>query len=209
MRAAIAYVNQGLGTAILVGREETDGRDARPGRHRSRPARASRSSMRGCRDRNGDYADYLYARLQRKGYLFRDCQRLVNTDRNHLRAPAWWRSAMPTPWSPASPATIRPCSTTCAGSSTPSRGHRVIGVSIALCRGRTVLVADTAVARHAHGRGARRHRRGGGRLRPPHGLRAARRDARLFDLRPPARRARAKGARGGQDPRQAPRRFRV
>ena len=27
--------------------------------------------------RNVDYADYLYSRLQRRGYLFRDCQRLA------------------------------------------------------------------------------------------------------------------------------------
>jgi malate dehydrogenase (oxaloacetate-decarboxylating)(NADP+) len=32
------------------------------------------------------YTDYLYARLQRKGYLQRDCQRLINTDRNHFGA---------------------------------------------------------------------------------------------------------------------------
>ena len=29
---------------------------------------------------------YLYERLQRKGYLLRDCQRLVNQDRNHFAA---------------------------------------------------------------------------------------------------------------------------
>jgi malate dehydrogenase (oxaloacetate-decarboxylating)(NADP+) len=36
--------------------------------------------------RRDAYADYLYARLQRKGYLFRDCVRLINTDRNHFAA---------------------------------------------------------------------------------------------------------------------------
>ena len=29
---------------------------------------------------------YLYERLQRKGYLLRDCQRLINQDRNHFGA---------------------------------------------------------------------------------------------------------------------------
>ena len=33
-------------------------------------------------DRNVDYTDYLYKRLQRQGYLKRDVQRLVNQDRN-------------------------------------------------------------------------------------------------------------------------------
>ena len=36
--------------------------------------------------RNAVYADYLYERLQRKGFLFRDCQRLINNDRNHFAA---------------------------------------------------------------------------------------------------------------------------
>ncbi len=49
-------------------------------------------------------------------------------------------------------------------------GHRVIGVSIALCRGRTVLVADTAVHDMPNAEQTRRHRRGGRRLRAPHGL---------------------------------------
>ena len=36
--------------------------------------------------RNANYAAYLYERLQRQGYLVRDCQRLVNQDRNHFAA---------------------------------------------------------------------------------------------------------------------------
>jgi malate dehydrogenase (oxaloacetate-decarboxylating)(NADP+) len=41
--------------------------------------------MRACRAAEA-YTDYLYSRLQRKGYLHRDCQRLINTDRNHFGA---------------------------------------------------------------------------------------------------------------------------
>ena len=36
--------------------------------------------------RNAAYINYLYERLQRHGYLVRDCQRLVNQDRNHFAA---------------------------------------------------------------------------------------------------------------------------
>ena len=36
--------------------------------------------------RNAAYAAYLYERLQRKGFLQRDCQRLINQDRNHFAA---------------------------------------------------------------------------------------------------------------------------
>ena len=37
-------------------------------------------------DRNQRYAEYLYARRQREGFLLRDCQRLVNQDRNVFAA---------------------------------------------------------------------------------------------------------------------------
>ena len=33
-----------------------------------------------------EFAEFLYARLQRRGYLQRDCQRLVNNDRNMFAA---------------------------------------------------------------------------------------------------------------------------
>src|SRR3954452_13125592 len=86
MRAAVSFVNQGLGTAILVGREdrihetaEAAGIDV-AGRDGLEIHNARLSH------RNTAYARFLYDRLQRKGYLFRDCQRLINQDRNHFAA---------------------------------------------------------------------------------------------------------------------------
>lgn len=85
MRSAIAYANQQLGTALLLGREEVMRETAeREGIDLDRAgiqivnARLSK--------RVGAYTDFLYSRLQRKGYLFRDVQRLINTDRNHFAA---------------------------------------------------------------------------------------------------------------------------
>ncbi len=143
MRAAIAFANQGLGTAILLGRDEPLRATAeRAGIDLDRPgielvnARVS--------TRVEAYTEYLYSRLQRKGYLHRDCQRLINTDRNHFAAcmvALGDADAMVT-------GTTRNYSTAledvrrCID---PQPGHRVIGVSLALTRGRTVLVADTAV----------------------------------------------------------------
>ena len=67
MRAAVSYVNQRLGTAILVGRDDVIKENAaHAGIDLNKPgieiinARLSR--------RNAAYADYLYERLQRKGY---------------------------------------------------------------------------------------------------------------------------------------------
>ncbi|SOE17954.1 allosteric NADP-dependent malic enzyme [Hoeflea halophila] len=143
MRAAVSYVNQKLGTACLLGREEQMRETAKlAGIDLDRTgielvnARVSR--------RVEAYTDYLYARLQRKGYLHRDCQRLINTDRNHFGAcmvALGDADAMVT-------GTTRNYSTAledirrCVD---VKPGHRMIGVSLALCRGRTVFVADTAV----------------------------------------------------------------
>ena len=142
IRAAVSFVHNKLGTAILIGREDTvqaaadrAGIDIREGIE-IHNARLSR--------RNSDYTDYLYARLQRKGYLFRDVQRLVNTDRNHFGACM---------------VALGDADAMVAGISRnfsvvledfrrvidPKPGHRVIGISMVLARGRTVLVADTAV----------------------------------------------------------------
>jgi malate dehydrogenase (oxaloacetate-decarboxylating)(NADP+) len=143
MRAAIAYVNQQLGTAILLGRDDIIKANAeRAGIDLDRPG-IELISARTSKRREA-YIDYLYARLQRKGYLHRDAQRLINTDRNHFAAcmvALGDADAMVT-------GTTRNYSTAleevrrCIDA---KPGHRVIGVSLALCRGRNVLVADTAV----------------------------------------------------------------
>ncbi|GGC27804.1 malic enzyme [Siccirubricoccus deserti] len=80
IRAAIAFHNAGYGTPVLVGREDRINATCRaigvplPDGIEIRNARNSDSNLR--------YAEYLYGRRQREGFLFRDCQRLVNQDRN-------------------------------------------------------------------------------------------------------------------------------
>ncbi|MGB3812886.1 MAG: NADP-dependent malic enzyme [Shinella sp.] len=143
MRAAVSYVNQQLGTAILLGREEHIRETAeRAGIDLDRPgielvnARISK--------RNNVYIDYLYARLQRDGFLFRDAQRLIHNDRNHFAAcmvALGDADAMVTGLTrnySTALEDVRRCIDA-------KPGHRVIGASLALCRGRAVLVADTAV----------------------------------------------------------------
>jgi malate dehydrogenase (oxaloacetate-decarboxylating)(NADP+) len=142
IRAAVSFVNNKLGTAILIGREDTvkaaaerAGIDIREGIE-IHNARLSQ--------RNADYADFLYARLQRKGYLFRDVQRLINNDRNHFGA---CMVALGDADALVSGVT-RNYSTVLDDVRRvidPKPGHRVIGVSVILARGRLVLVADTAV----------------------------------------------------------------
>ena len=88
-------------------------------------------------------------------------------------------------------------------------GHRVIGVSIALCRGRTVLVADTAVhdMPNAEQLADIAEEAAGFARRMGYEPRVAMLAYSTFGH--PRRRALGARAGGGQDPRQAPRRFRV
>ncbi|RUY84575.1 NADP-dependent malic enzyme, partial [Mesorhizobium sp. M7A.F.Ca.CA.003.01.2.1] len=85
MRAAVSYVNQKLGTAILLGRDDVIKENAK---HAGIDLNKQGIEIINARlsRRNGIYTDYLYERMQRKGFLFRDCQRLINNDRNHFAA---------------------------------------------------------------------------------------------------------------------------
>jgi malate dehydrogenase (oxaloacetate-decarboxylating)(NADP+) len=84
IRAAVSFHNAGYGIPILLGREEKvretmellglpliDGLEIH---------NAKKSTS------NKDYTEFLYERLQRKGALYRDCQRMVNQERNLFAA---------------------------------------------------------------------------------------------------------------------------
>jgi malate dehydrogenase (oxaloacetate-decarboxylating)(NADP+) len=80
VRAAIAFEREGYGTPILIGREDrVHATLARLGLELPDGIEICNARLSG---RNAHYADLLYARLQRRGYLQRDVQRLVNQDRN-------------------------------------------------------------------------------------------------------------------------------
>jgi malate dehydrogenase (oxaloacetate-decarboxylating)(NADP+) len=142
IRAAAAFVEQELGTVLLVGREDRVRETAENAGFELDEgisivnARLSR--------RNAEYAAYLYERLQRKGYLIRDCQRMVNQDRNTFAACMVAMNdadAMVTGVTRNFSVALEEVRRVID----PKPGHRVIGVSLVLARGRTVLVADTAV----------------------------------------------------------------
>ncbi|WP_428643218.1 NADP-dependent malic enzyme [Roseibium sp.] len=143
IRAAASFASQGLGEAILIGREDEIKSMAE---HAGVDINRSGISIQNARlsNRNADYAQYLYARLQRKGYLLRDCQRMVNNDRNYWGAIMVARGdadAMVTGLTRNYSVALD----TVKATIDPKPGHRIIGVTLALARGRTVLIADTAV----------------------------------------------------------------
>jgi len=84
LRAAIAFKNAGFGRPVLIGREDRifaalERLGLRlPGGIEIHNARISSNNSR--------YTDLLYARAQRRGFLYRDVQRLVNQDRNVFAA---------------------------------------------------------------------------------------------------------------------------
>jgi len=142
IRAAASFVHQGLGSAMLVGREDRVRETAKiAGIELGNGIEIHNARLS---KRNAAYAAHLYERLQRKGFLPRDCQRLVNQDRNHFAACMVAlddADAMVTGVTRSFSGVledVRQCID-------PKPGHRVMGVSLVLARGRTVLVADTAV----------------------------------------------------------------
>jgi malate dehydrogenase (oxaloacetate-decarboxylating)(NADP+) len=143
MRAALAYVNQNLGTAILLGREAEMRETAREaGIDLERPGLEIINAR--LSNRVEAYTDLLYSRLQRQGYLHRDCVRMMRNDRNHFAS-----AMVATGDADAMVSGVTRNYQTVLADVTRvldvEPGHCMIGVSIALCRGRTVLVADTAV----------------------------------------------------------------
>jgi len=142
IRAAYAFQQERLGKAILIGREKEiqEGLasaglplDAEFETHHSRSS-----------THNSLYTEYLYKRLQRKGYLYRDAQRLVNTDRNVFAASMLAHGhadGMVTGVTRHYDVALD--NVRLALDARP--GERMIGVSIILTKNRTLFVADTNV----------------------------------------------------------------
>ena len=141
IRAALAYNNAGYGTAILVGREETieetlSSIGLERGDLEIHNARLS--------EHNKSYTDMVYGRLQRYGRLHRDCQRMVNQNRNVFAAcmvACGQADAMVTGLTRS----FRVAFEDIRRAIDIKEGHRVFGLSILAAPERTVFLADTAV----------------------------------------------------------------
>jgi malate dehydrogenase (oxaloacetate-decarboxylating)(NADP+) len=142
IRAALGFRNAGYGTPILVGRDDQV-RDAM--------RRLGLGSMNGIEianarisKHNQEYAEYLYQRQQRKGALMRDCQRMVNQDRNVFAAcmvAHGHADAMLT-------GVTRSYSVAYDGVRAvldAKAGEQVFGLAVVLSKGRTVFIADVTV----------------------------------------------------------------
>ncbi|MDG1417224.1 MAG: NADP-dependent malic enzyme, partial [Maricaulis sp.] len=141
IRAAYRFQTQELGRAILVGREEITKANMRLV---GVPEDAIEVVNARLSERNADYSDFLYKRLQRKGYLRRDVQRLVNNDRNVFSTcmvKMGDADGMVTGLTRNYDAALKDVSLVLD----PAEGERVMGMSIALANNQTLFIADTNV----------------------------------------------------------------
>ena len=142
IRAAFSFLNSGYGTPILVGREA---------RVRQAMEDLGLVIAEGIEITNArlttsldDYTEFLYRRIQRKGYLQRDCQRMVKRDRNIFAAcmvATGDADAMVTGLT----RNYHMALTQIARVLDPDPGSIVFGLSLVLAGNRTIFVADTAV----------------------------------------------------------------
>ncbi|MGE0119753.1 MAG: NADP-dependent malic enzyme [Dongiaceae bacterium] len=142
IRAALALRNAGYGEPVLIGREErihTAIKAAGLGEIDGLEIHNARLSQH-----NKEYTDFLYQRLQRKGSTHRDCQRMVNQDRNVFAACMVARG-----YADALVTGVTRSFATCFDEITrvidPKPGEQLFGLSIFLSRARTVFIADTSV----------------------------------------------------------------
>lgn len=144
IRAAHAFKAQGLGTPILCGRESLVHDNMR--KAGLNPAEEDIEIINArLTDRREAYAQLLYSRLQRKGYLKRDVERLINLDRNSFAAAMLISghadgmvTGLTRAFDQAFDDVLRVVD--------PAPGGRVMGMSIILAKGKTVFIADTTVA---------------------------------------------------------------
>ncbi len=142
LRAAIAYEDAGYGRALLVGRD--------PAVHASLKRMgfedADRFEIHNSRTSPHvpEMTARLYARLQRYGYLERDCLRLVNNDRNVFAASLLalgLGDVMVTGVTRSFASSL--AQTSLALDAAP--GAEPFGIHIVIGRGQTVFIADTTV----------------------------------------------------------------
>ncbi|MDP3461089.1 MAG: NADP-dependent malic enzyme [Hyphomonas sp.] len=140
VRAAWSFKNQGLGQPILIGREA---QVAATMEQMGVPAGSLDIINARLSDNNPVYVDLLYQRLQRKGYLKRDAQRLVNQDRNVFGCCMLKNGdadGMVTGVTRAYDAAL-----TDALLVLDPIGQAVIGMSMVINMGKTIFIADTSV----------------------------------------------------------------
>ena len=142
--AALAWRNGGLGKPILVGREDLIAETLQTLGMGADELEGIEVQNARLSEHNRAYAEFLYRRSQRKGLLQRDCQRLVNQDRNVFAACMVAHDhadAMVTGLTRRYNTVVQDIRQVLD----PRPGERMVGITMLMARGRTVFIADTTV----------------------------------------------------------------
>ncbi|MDF0488007.1 NADP-dependent malic enzyme [Sphingomonas sp. H39-1-10] len=141
LRAAIAFKDGGYGVPVLVGRDDV------PDRLRALGV-TDPSTYELHNSRNSPLVprmvDFLYERLQRRGYLRRDCERMINQDRNIFGAVLLQlgeADAMITGTTRTYAHTMREIRRVID----PAAGRTPFGIHLMVGQSHTVFLADTTV----------------------------------------------------------------
>ncbi len=148
IRAAIAFRNAGYGQPVLLGRESRI------------KERIAEMGLDGAIDfeiinakiskYNQDYIQFLYKKLQREGTLQRDCQRMVNLDRNVFAAcmvANGHADALVTGMTRSYNASFEDVTRVIE----PVDGKIFAAVSMLISKGRTVFIGDTSINESPNG----------------------------------------------------------
>jgi len=142
IRAAQSFQQRGLGKAILIGREKPI-YDNMKLLGVEKPESLTVLNAR-LFDRNAEFTEYLYNKLQRKGFLRRDAQRLVNNDRNvfsTLLLQHGLADGMVSGVTRSYDVVLRDVRLTLEHRS----DERTMGVSVVVNRGKTLFISDTNI----------------------------------------------------------------
>lgn len=142
IRAAVQFQQLELGKSILVGREELVKRNMQlVGIDPDYEIQIHNARLS---EKNFEYTEFLYKRMQRQGYLMRDCQRMVNNDRNVFGACMVANGdadGLVTGVTRTAHQARREIMWAIDG----RRKQRPIGVSMLISKNRTLFIADTSV----------------------------------------------------------------
>jgi malate dehydrogenase (oxaloacetate-decarboxylating)(NADP+) len=141
IRAAWGFKQAELGTPVLIGREDLIRQNAAEAGLDFDGMGIEIVNAR-ISPHNTEYTDWLYQRLQRRGYLRRDVQRMINQDRNYFGAAMVARGqadCMVTGVTRNFNMVLKEVRRVL------DVKERLIGLSILLARGRTLFVADTSI----------------------------------------------------------------
>ena len=142
IRAALAFSNSGFGHPVLLGREaRIKQRISEMGLDGAGELEIINAKIS---DHNKEYISFLYKKLHRRGVLQRDCQRMVNHDRNVFAAcmvANGHADALVTGMTRSFQASFGNVTRVIG----PKKGREFVTTSMLISRGRTVFMGDTSI----------------------------------------------------------------